>query len=270
MYGSTWLVSTSFGVLLMFTGTSVEQSAIGTSAVALAIMLVWTFIYCSESHMAREAVTVPIARRAALSSLLYAIAIFLAASSGKMEAAAVTRKLRKNAAQPPTTPSEIKNLENVLYFARNNRVPVADTLIRDVGSSLTRVSSGGNPKLATSAHQAVEATASLRSYLTITNHNPDLKPRVFDGVQFSIFDRDWIHGVKIAIDKNQFWDCLIEDCTVVYQGGPVALKNTTFVRCDFEFSEMPSARELLLLLTQKDRADFTFMEDALPVPPKLR
>jgi hypothetical protein len=257
MYGSAWSVSTIFGVALVFSGTPVAQSVVVSSVLILAILVAWTFVYCLVPHPVRQPEPMFLGRRIVVACGALAISVAAGLSTGTIEAAVVNRRLRKYAEE--NRESDLEAVARVLEFARSNAIPVAPSAVAAVGSNLQRLTTkkDESPEVVGLAHRAAESAASLQSELLRQPANAKLQP-VANLPVYSVFDRCYIHGIRFELDTRAFLDSYIEDCTIRYGGGPVFLKNTVFVRCNFEFSGSPEARELLLLFTQRNDPNFSY------------
>ena len=44
-------------------------------------------------------------------------------------------------------------------------------------------------------------------------------------------------GTTEVLDHNEYSGCTFENCTLVYRGGPTALKNNTFQNCRWTFED---------------------------------
>jgi hypothetical protein len=174
------------------------------------------------------------------------------------------------AEREPTSQDEIRTVENVLDFARKNRIPVPQDITHSVGSNLLQIATGRTPQLAMSAHQALEIAASLRSYIDPRAKTIERQSILITNVEYSVFNQSILEGFRIKLDTNQYIDSVLKNCTVIYNGGPVVLQNTGFTDCDFEFSDVPAARQLLVLFTQRSDPDFSFKADELPPPNSFR
>src|SRR6266403_600276 len=96
MYLWTWIVSFAFGVLLMLSGTTTEQSVVGCSVLALAILSSWTFVYCATPHRVSPLPKEPfVGRRFAIASISLTFAGAFGVSSRRLEASIINRRLLK-------------------------------------------------------------------------------------------------------------------------------------------------------------------------------
>jgi hypothetical protein len=271
MYAFTLVMSLLMGVASSANGKSgVEWDVAGTALISL---LLWTVIYCGFSYKSKSPTPDHSKRYFAFSGITLACVMAVGIGAKRVEAAIVTRKLRKYIEESPGQ-SEVTEVGNLLELARKNRVPVSADLISDVGSKLIQIvdSNRAAPQTVTSAYRAVETAASLRSDILDVIVRTDLRPALF-GAHFkqSLFEGLRLQDVSITLDTNQFLDCYIENCTIGYEGGPVLLKNTTFFRCNFRFfSESPATRQLLSSLTKTGTPDFSFMVDQMPSQDELR
>jgi len=269
MYGSAWLVSTVFGMALVSSGTPITQSAIDSSVLIIIILVAWTFVYCFVPHAVRQPEPISLGRRVLFTCSAIVVSAALGLFSTNVEAAIVNRRLRKYTDGKPE--SDVKAVASTLDFARKNAIPVAPSTVAAVGSQLGRLlTNKEQPGLLNLAHRAAESAASLQSNLVTQPLNTRLRT-VSNFPPHALFDRSYIHELKFELDTNAFLDSYIENCTVYYRGGPTVLNNTAFIRCDFQFSESPAARDLLLLFTQKNDPNFSYRADEVtPLAPEDR
>src|SRR5260370_32225714 len=142
MYGSALLVSIGIGIILLLSGTSLEQSAIATSALVFTILVVWTLIYCfGMPQRIPRVVDISVQRRAVLAGSFFTITLILGFSAGRMEAAVVSKRLRKYIERRPIQQSDLEAIGAVLDMARSNKVRVDPSTINFVGVKLSQIAS---------------------------------------------------------------------------------------------------------------------------------
>jgi hypothetical protein len=265
MYGSAWLISTILGATLMSTGTSVGEAVDASSLLMLAILVLWIVIYCAVPIAApyRKSIFTPVSigRRAILVAWFVAFAVVTGVSTGKMQAAIVRRKLREYAKEIPE--SDLESLTNTLDFTRKNGIRIEPAAVAAIGLNLRRLSVNDTSTDATvGVLRAAQSAANLQSKLLARPTRANLQHYVRMPT-YSVFDRSYVHDISFDLDTLAFMDSDVEDCVITYQGGPVFLKNTGFIRCEFNFSEAPEARELLLLFTQRNDPVFSYRADEI-------
>jgi hypothetical protein len=252
MYGAALAVSIVVGIASMLNGIPVRASATNSCIFTLAILLIWSAIYCLKPHRLRQPSPTFAGRRLALSSGLIAFAVAMGVSTQRIEAEILNRRLLGFARRRLFSDPDAVRLADALNYARRNRVPIAATAVSTVGSKLLR-----SGTYSESLHKAVEAAAATQSTLHGSYKKEDARA-IRTLPEHSVFDQNYLLGIIFSLDTKAFLSTRIENCVVHYGGGPVILKNTEFVNCEFNFSASPQAKDLLLLLTQRNDPDFTY------------
>ena len=165
MYTISWLASFAFGILLMVSGTSLEQSALGTSLVALAMVLTWTLVHCAGLHRAaRVNDSTSINRRFALAGVLVAFATGLGSSTRRLEGAILNRRLLKLTRNPMLSAPEAEQVADSLDTAAQNVVTLSSTTkIRVRDAVKTTALQNPTAPFTDAANALVEYVRSVRS-----------------------------------------------------------------------------------------------------------
>jgi tetratricopeptide (TPR) repeat protein len=135
MYAVAWTGSTGLGILIMLDGTPVNQAVVGSSLLALAIVLIWTWVYCAFPHrISHVSPYVSIGRRFALATGLVAFAAAFGISSRRLEAEVLNRRLLKLTRNRTLSPPEAQQVADALDTAKQNALRLSaatKTRLRD-------------------------------------------------------------------------------------------------------------------------------------------
>jgi tetratricopeptide (TPR) repeat protein len=164
MYAVAWTISTGLGILIMLGGTPVNQAVVGSSLLALAIVLIWTWVYCAFPHrISQVSPTVSIGRRFALATGLVAFAAAFGISSRRLEADVLNRRLLKLTRNPTLSPPEAQQVADALNTAKQDALGLSGatkTRVRDAVK--TTALQNPTPPFTDAATALVEYERSLR------------------------------------------------------------------------------------------------------------
>jgi hypothetical protein len=237
------------GMALISLGGSPQESASQSGIVAVVILSVWTFIYCSRDHLAvpRENVLLLSNRRFALASIIVGIAVFLGLGTENIEAAVIKKRLKKIAdGDTPLNDSTEGNLLAALNTVRSNRIPVDSHVLAAVGEKVI-----SRPPTAQS-FQVATLIADVQSDSKRQLPQMNVAPGNFVGSGYNAFERVGFDGGTIRLDTNTFISCLFNNCVVIYLGGPSVLSQDVFLRCRFQIAATESGRRLLSALSNSN------------------
>ena len=160
MYAVAWTVSSVCGVLVMLGGTTVQQAAIGSSLLSLAILLAWTFVYCAVPHrLALTSDTTSVGRRFVLASVLSAFSWAFSISGRRLEAAVLDRRLLRLTRNPILSSQEADEVADALDTARQDALTLSSaTKIRVRDAVKTTALENPTPPFTDAASALVEYT----------------------------------------------------------------------------------------------------------------
>ena len=252
-------------VVFRISGMSALE-AIKPAAVSAGVVLaIWTIIYCLQIRPVQVFAPYSPARRTfVLAGGLIAFSIAVTTSETRLEAALINRRLRKLLPKSKFTESDFKEIAITLKQVRTSPLSVSarvdPSIIAELGKKL--FTPDGSENLTGSAQNAAELAASVRSGLTQGSHLPSLSLGIGTGL-YNTYTECLLREEQLKLDTNAYIRSYVVDCAVAYEGGPVYLKDTVFIRCTFKFSTSPEARALLLLLTQRSDPHFSYKAEEI-------
>lgn len=266
MYAASFALSTIIGVGGLLSGKSGLESTPEAIVAALLIVGAWTLIYCTISSPQGVRSDGPIGRRMALASTFVTVAVLCGMSAGKIEAAVINRKLLSFTRRSEIYESDIDAVTNTLSYVKQGNLKIDTAALSAVGKKLSEVRKANTSgTLAASAHKALELVAGTQSTVRVAAEPQGRPTRKASGVPHVGIHRHGVfHGVTVELDNRAFIDSLVEECTVIYRGGPVLLKNTGFEKCTFDIdSSTPQGRALLLLFAESNDPTFSYLSEKI-------
>lgn len=255
MYAVSGGIAFFFGLAAMVLGSEVRESAVGSAILMLVILTAWTLAYCwSKTRVLHEQQNsahwaLPTRRLALAASVLFA-SVLAGITTKKVEAAVINKKLKRYADKSSLEEQEIRGLTTTLNYAQENALKVNSVLLTRVGIKLATLP-------ATGYHQAAQVVAALQSEIITVPVNPSMRYSQIFAPNISADFSDMSFGDStVLLDANKFVNCLFVRCLIRYGGGPLTLRGTTFVKCEFEISNSEQGRKLLAQLVKGKNVDF--------------
>jgi hypothetical protein len=265
MYAVSGGIAFLFGTLAMALGSQVQEAVFGSAALTLVLLGIWSFVYCSRQEKTKEAAGASWGlptRRLAVSFSALVISFLVSLSTEKIEAAIINKKLKKYADAPALDEPGIETLISTLAYVRENDLKVNSELLARVGRKLAT----GSP--APDFHRAAELVANIQSEI----HETPIVPRrasSWSNVTYNYFKGGAFSDSDVRLDTNAFEQSSFLRCRVQYEGGPVLLRATKFLKCHFEIIASPEGRALLAELAKGNEVNFSYRpEELLQVTPR--
>jgi hypothetical protein len=257
------------GTALTVLGAKPQESASECSVITIAILSIWTLVYCSRGQLAvggtREEMEVFSDRRSALAGILVGVAVFLGLSTENIEAAIINKRLKKIAdGDSPLNDSTMGDLLGVLTNVHDNQIRVNTQILADVGKKVIDIQPA-TPQSVQAANLIADVQ-SASQYHPAPAHVRPFVPIDPSAPRYSIFDNIKFANSKVTLDTNGFMSCYFERCVIAYFGGPTVLSSDLFIGCTFQIANTEAGMELASILSKTNAVmDFKYRaEEVLP------
>ena len=270
MYAFAYGTSIIFGLTSLFLGSNENEALAGAAVVAVLIVVIWTFLYCSSRSASgtdvREALII-LRRAIFMSGAVSAAGMILGLRTQQIEAAIIKRKLQRYVLPDKIDANALEVVTSTIKYANASNIALDSKMISSVADSIVQAERTGHGDFRDDdAHQVTQFLADTQSSLQ-AKVNHQARSYVAQGNVFPdlwAFINSKIMDLPIIIDRRVFVDTLLLGCTVTYNGGPVIVRNTAFENCKFEVVNTEAGMALLAEIAHGNPVNFSYHAEELP------